>query len=323
MKSHPLREKEPVCACCAEPAVVYQPFNRRHLCGTHLVRDVEERVASTIQEAGQIHAGARVAVGLSGGKDSTALLMILSRLLPAWPGAGLIAITVDEGIAGYRADTIQAAEALAARLGVDHRIVSFRDLIGDDLDTLLAGRETRACTICGILRKKALTDPARAAGATVIATGHNLDDEAQSVLMNALRGDLPRLIRNTGTGQSTAFLPRIKPLAAIPEKEIAAYLFVQGLFPVLPECPYTKYALRAEVRSMLAGLENSHPGTTLHLSRSKRTIEQVPVWGRRLWNPCTTAGNAATPAPGLSARSAGSGTHSGIEGAPCTRSGWE
>ena len=177
----------------------------------------------------------------------------------------------------YRADTIQAAEALAARLGVDHRIVSFRDLIGDDLDTLLAGRETRACTICGILRKKALTDAARAAGATVIATGHNLDDEAQSVLMNALRGDLPRLIRNTGTGQSTAFLPRIKPLAAIPEKEIAAYLFVQGLFPVLPECPYTKYALRAEVRSMLAGLENSHPGTTLHLSRSKRTIEQYCV----------------------------------------------
>ncbi|MFZ0182137.1 MAG: TIGR00269 family protein [Methanoregula sp.] len=264
----------PACSCCGEPAVIYQPVSRRHLCGIHLVRDVEKRVASTINEAGQIHAGDRIAVALSGGKDSTALLVILSRLLPAWPGADLVAITVDEGIAGYRTDTIRAAEALTGRLGVDHRIVSFRDLVGADLDTLLAGRETEACTICGILRKKALTDAARTAGATAIATGHNLDDEAQSMLMNAFRGDLPRLVRNTGTGRSALFLPRIKPLAAVTEKEIAAYLFVQGLFSVLPECPYTRYALRAEVRSLLAGLEDRHPGTMQHLADSKKSIER-------------------------------------------------
>jgi uncharacterized protein (TIGR00269 family) len=268
------REESPACACCGEPAVIYQPVTRRHLCGPHLVRDVEERVLSTIQESGQIRPGDRIAVGLSGGKDSTALLVILSRLLPAWPGASLVAITVDEGIAGYRADTMRAAESLTERLGVVHRIVSFRDLIGDDLDTLLLGRETQACTICGILRKKALADAARAAGATAIATGHNLDDEAQSVLMNAFRGDLPRLIRTTGTGTSTAFLPRIKPLMAIPEKEIASYLFVQDLFSVLPECPYTKYALRAEVRTLLSDYECRHPGTMLHLIESKRTIEK-------------------------------------------------
>lgn len=222
----------PVCSCCSEPAVIYRPADHRHLCGTHLVYEIETRVASAIDEAGQIHAGDRVAVALSGGKDSTALLLLLSRLLRAWPGADLVAITVDEGIAGYRAATLQAAKALTKQLGVDHHIVSFRDLIGDDLDTLLSGREEQACTICGILRKKALADAARDAGATVIATGHNLDDEAQSVLMNALRGDLPRLIRNTGTGKSALFLPRIKPLAAVTEKEIAAYLFVRGLFSV-------------------------------------------------------------------------------------------
>jgi len=270
----PAREDSPACACCGEPAVVYQPVTRRHLCGTHLVRDVEERVLSTIQESGQIRPGDRIAVALSGGKDSTALLVILSRLLPAWPGASLVAITVDEGIAGYRADTMRAAESLTGRLGVEHRVVSFRDLIGKDLDALLLGRETQACTICGILRKKALADAAQRAGATAIATGHNLDDEAQSVLMNAFRGDLPRLVRTTGTGTSAAFLPRIKPLMAIPEKEIASYLFVQDLFSVLPECPYTKYALRAEVRSLLSDYECRHPGTMRHLIESKRTIER-------------------------------------------------
>ncbi|HNX18145.1 MAG TPA: TIGR00269 family protein [Methanoregula sp.] len=266
-------ETTPVCACCREPAVMYQAVSGRYLCRTHLIRDVEERVRATIEESGQIHPGDRIAVGLSGGKDSTALLVILSRLLPKWPGASLVAITVDEGIAGYRADTIRAAETLTKRLGVEHHFVSFRDLVGDDLDTILVGRAEQACTICGILRKKALADAARNAGATSIATGHNLDDEAQSVLMNALRGDLPRLLRDTGTGRSAEFLPRIKPLSGIMEKEIAAYLFVQDFFLVLPECPYTKYALRAEVRTMLSEYESCHPGTMQHLIESKKTIQ--------------------------------------------------
>ncbi len=263
----------PVCSCCGEPAVIYLPASQRHLCGRHLICDVELRVASTIKNESQISLGDRVAVAISGGKDSTALLVILSRLLLSFPGSEIVAITVDEGIVGYRADTLRAAEALTQQLGINHHIVSFRDQIGDDLDTLLTGREKEACTICGILRKKALADAARDAGATVIATGHNLDDEAQSVLMNTLRGDLPRLIRDTGPGSSSLFLPRIKPLSAITEKEIAAYLFVKGLFSVLPECPYTKYALRAEVRTMLNRLEQLHPGTMLHLVYSKKRIE--------------------------------------------------
>ena len=263
----------PACAVCGEPAVIFQPVKRRHLCGTHLVREVEDRVQATVQENGLIRPGDRIAVGLSGGKDSTALLVILSRLLSAWPGAGLVAITVDEGIAGYRADTIRAAESLTARLGVEHRMVSFVDLVGRDLDSLLVGRENEACTVCGILRKKALADAARTAGATVVATGHNLDDEAQSVLMNAFRGDLPRLLRTTDARTAAGFLPRIKPLAAVPEKEIAAYLFVQGYFTELPECPYTKYALRAEVRTMLSDYESAHPGTMQNLVASKKTIE--------------------------------------------------
>ena len=283
----------PSCNLCGEPAVLFQPEKQRHLCGTHLVAEVETRVASTIRDEDLFRPGDRIAVGLSGGKDSTALLLILSRLLPSLPETELAAITIDEGIAGYRADTIQSAEELTRRLGVEHRIVSFRDLVGKDLDTLLSGREHQACTICGILRKKALMDAARAWGATAIATGHNLNDEAQSVLMNALRGDLPRLIRNAGAGRQALFLPRVKPLAAVTEKEIAAYLFVQGLFPVLPECPYTRYALRAEVRGLLAGLEGRYPGTMAHLVASKKKIERctegVPVM--EPLHPCRECGD--------------------------------
>jgi uncharacterized protein (TIGR00269 family) len=219
--------------------------------------------------------GDTVAVGLSGGKDSTALLMILTDLLPSWEDVRLVAVTVDEGISGYREDTVRSADLLAGTLGVEHRHVTFPELFGDSLDGILAGRESQACSICGILRKKALTTAARDAEATKLATGHNLDDEAQSVLMNVLRGDLPRLVRDSSADSSGRFIPRIKPLMTVSEKEIAAYLLLCDAWPDLPECPYARHALRREVRSMLASLEYRYPGTMLHLMESKGKIEKA------------------------------------------------
>jgi len=265
----------PVCSLCTEPATVFQRHSGRHLCGTHFTADVEKRVADTITTRKMIAEGDRVAVALSGGKDSTALLLILSRLLPSWQDVCLVAITIDEGIAGYREETIHSAEQLTRRLGIGHHCISFSELFGDSLDTFLKGRETQACSICGILRKKGLVVGADRIGATKLATGHNLDDEAQSVLMNVLRGDLPRLFRNSGVESSGMFIPRIKPLSLVSEKEIALYLILNEAWSELPECPYTRYAMRREVRSMLSGFEYKHPGTMLHLIVSKQKIERT------------------------------------------------
>jgi uncharacterized protein (TIGR00269 family) len=248
---------------------------RRHLCRSHFPADIQQRVADTIATRNLIVPGDIVAVGLSGGKDSTALLMLLASLLPSWENVRLVAVTVDEGIRGYREGTILSADCLARSLGVEHRHVTFPDLFGNSLDGILAGREPQACTICGILRKKALAGAARDAGATKLATGHNLDDEAQSVLMNVLRGDLPRLVRDSSVDSSGRFIPRIKPLMAVSEKEIAAYLLLHDAWTDLPECPYARHALRREVRSMLSTLEYRHPGTMLHLMESKEKIEKA------------------------------------------------
>jgi uncharacterized protein (TIGR00269 family) len=241
--------------------------------------------------------GDRVAVALSGGKDSTALLLLLFRLSSAWQKVQLIAITIDEGIAGYREATVKSAENLANRLGIEHHCISFPDLFGDSLDVFLKGREPQACSICGILRRKALVVAAQRAGATKLATGHNLDDEAQSVLMNILRGDLPRLIRNSGADSKGKFIPRIKPLTLIPEKEIAAYLVLKNAWNELPECPYTRYALRREVRSMLSDFEYRHPGTMLHLLESKEKIE-LSCTGSVISAPLRTCRACGDPSSG-------------------------
>ncbi len=259
------------CDCCGEPAVARVREPDRHFCATHFTGFFEDRVARTIRNDDMIKPRDRIALALSGGKDSTALVLVLSRLLPAWGNVHLVAITIDEGIAGYRDETVRAASELTAALGIEHHTVSFRDLFGDNLDTLLMGREREACTVCGILRKKALAVAAERHGATKIATGHNLDDEAQSVLMNTLRGDLPRLVRDAAQ-ENPCFTPRIKPLSLTPEKEIAIYLLVNNAWKVLPECPYTRFALRAEVRGILSKLEYWHPGIMTNLIETKKKI---------------------------------------------------
>jgi len=254
------------CSLCGESAAVRLTDPERRLCAGHFIEDVETRVLVAMEREQMIAPGDRVAVGLSGGKDSTALLLLLHRFLPTL-GATLVAATVDEGIAGYREETLRAAESLTKELGIEHVIVTFADLFGDDLDRLLVGRETQGCTVCGVLRRRALAEAVKRTGATKLATGHNLDDEAQSVLMNILRGDLPRLVSDTSTGQPGHFVPRIKPLAVLSEKEIVTYLLLRGYYRDLPECPYAVTALRSEVRTMLAGLEHRHPGTMLRLMR--------------------------------------------------------
>jgi uncharacterized protein (TIGR00269 family) len=261
------------CDCCGEPAIARVREPNRHFCATHFTEFFEDRVARTIRDENMINPGDRIALALSGGKDSTALVLVLSHLFPAWEDVHLVAITIDEGIAGYRDETVRAADELTAAVGIEHHTVSFQDLFGDNLDTLLVGREREACTVCGILRKKALAVAAERYGATKIATGHNLDDEAQSVLMNTLRGDLSRLVRDAAQ-ENPYFIPRIKPLSLTLEKEIAIYLMVNNAWNVLPECPYTRFALRAEVRRMLSKLEYRHPGTMHHLIETKKKIER-------------------------------------------------
>ncbi|GAA5261654.1 TIGR00269 family protein [Methanocalculus sp.] len=284
--------KDKTCSFCTKPAVARLTDPDRHLCADHFIRDCEERVRNIMIAEGMISHSDRIAVGLSGGKDSTALLMILSRILASGgdddssekgarendavrPTADLVAVTIDEGIAGYREETMEAAAALVGRFGISQQIISFRELFGSDLDTLLKGREEEACTVCGVLRRRALLEGARRAGATKIATGHNLDDEAQSVLMNLLRGDLPRMVMDTASGYPDCFIPRIKPLLPLSEKEIVIYLMVQGAFTDLPECPYAHTALRGEVREMLSSLELQYPGTRQKLISARDDVREI------------------------------------------------
>lgn len=270
--------KPPACDNCGQAAVFLDRVRHRHLCGDHFIRDVEGRVRRSIREYHLIRPGERLAVALSGGKDSTALLHILLKIMPDWEGVTLTAITVDEGIAGYREETMRVARLMAARFGVEHRTVSFEHICGSTLDGMVAAGEDHPCSICGIHRRKALQEAAGEQGAMAIATGHNLNDEAQTVVMNCLRGDLPGFTRSPVRDPADGGIRRIKPLFRVPEKEVALYGMLEGIFHDLPECPYAGTALRSEVRRMIDRLEYLHPGT---LEKIVRGQEEVAArWGR-------------------------------------------
>jgi uncharacterized protein (TIGR00269 family) len=284
----------PACDLCGKAAVFLDRIRNRHLCAAHFIDDVEERVGRTIQEYAMVQPGDRLAVALSGGKDSTVLLHLLRRL---FSGADLVAVTVDEGIDGYREATLPSAGANTRRLGIEHSTISFLELYGKTLDEMVREHQDRACSICGILRRKAMNTLARRVGATKLATGHNLDDESQSVLMNWLRGDRERILRRPEEYGGQGFIPRVKPLMEIPEKEVALYGILNGLFVELPECPYMHSALRGEVRSILTSLERGHPGTMRRVVEGQARLSQqllsVPRAARPL-RACERCGDPST-----------------------------
>lgn len=210
-----------------------------------------------------------LAVAVSGGKDSLSILYILSKLRKYRPKTTLTAVTVDEGIKGYRDEALTIASQVCKKLEVPHHIVSFKELYGYTLDEIVARAKERdqkaltPCAYCGVLRRRAINFGAREVKATKIATGHTLDDEAQTVLMNILRGDIARLAKEKPITSEVhpLFVQKIKPFCEIPEKESALYAYAKKIAFQDTPCPYANEALRNDIRGMLNRMEEKHAGT--------------------------------------------------------------
>jgi uncharacterized protein (TIGR00269 family) len=172
------------------------------------------------------------------------------------------AVTIDEGIKGYREDGVRIARNHAKRLGIEHNVVTFEDSFDTTLDDIMASSSERgACTYCGVFRRWILNREARDVGATKIATGHNLDDETQAILMNYLEGNIENLTRigPKTSSRSEKFTVKIKPLREIPEKEVALYVLARELEVHFAGCPYSQESFRGEVGQFIKQLSQNHP----------------------------------------------------------------
>ncbi|MBW6518922.1 MAG: TIGR00269 family protein [ANME-2 cluster archaeon] len=281
------------CRKCHKDAIHFQPYSGAHLCAHHLIEDVERKVKHTIRQHSMVGRNDTIAVALSGGKDSSVLLYLMHKLFHQRPDITILAISIDEGISGYRAGTLEHARELTQNLGVEHIIARFKDEYGSTLDEIVArGGEKGPCSYCGALRKHLLNKTARESGATRLAVGHNLDDEAQTIMMNLLRGDVERLVRMSPACVQPGLILRSKPLRDIPEKEVALYALQKGLPVDFSECPYAYSAIRGEVRDMLNDFEVRHPGTKYSVLRSQDKLAE-PLrhsFPQAALNPCSICG---------------------------------
>ena len=259
-----------VCSACkTREAFFYRQYSGERLCKKCFTESIEAKVRSTITRYHMLKFNDHLAIAVSGGKDSLSLLHILAKLKRSRPNTNFTAVTVDEGIKGYRNEALEIAALNCKKLEIPLHIVSFKQLYGFTLDELISNArengqtELTACAYCGVLRRKAINTGAREVKATKIATAHTLDDEVQTVLMNILRGDIARLAKEKPVSSEVhpLFVQKIKPFCEIPENESALYAYVKKIDFQDTPCPYASEALRNDVRGMINRMEGKHAGT--------------------------------------------------------------
>ena len=192
------------CDRCDDPAVMYAAYSGAHLCGDHLRESVEKRIRRRIRRDGLVPRSASPedpqtwVIGLSGGKDSVVLTHVLAETFADDPRIELVCLTIHEGIEGYRDTSLDACLELTDALDICHEVVTYEDEFGIRMDDVVTDdpENMAACAYCGVFRRDVLSRYAEAFDADLLLTGHNLDDEAQTALMNVLEGDVAQIAKH-------------------------------------------------------------------------------------------------------------------------------
>jgi uncharacterized protein (TIGR00269 family) len=284
------------CSRCRNDAVIHQAYSGQHLCGRHLASSIRKRTSKELRLQLDLPKDAtredgspyRILVAVSGGKDSAVLLSMMVDIIGRRRDVELIAGCVDEGIGGYRSPSMECAGQLADELGIRFETLRFHELGFGEMDKVvqlmpsMGEKHTEAkglmpCSYCGVFRRQSLNELAHRLGADVMALGHNLDDMAQSILMNLQKGEVERSVRLAPHTKSAidGLAPRIVPLRWIPEQEIHAHAIHSALPIFHGECPHAPGAMRQQSRSVVARLEASTPGARHGLLHSLDQIRDL------------------------------------------------
>ena len=256
------------CDRCSKEAKVFLSYGPHSFCKEHFLEFFEKRVRKTINRYRLVRPGERIAVGVSGGKDSITCLHLLKKIFPK--GTEIHAVCIDERIKGYRDKALKIAEKHFKELKVDFTVLKMKKELGFSMVEVAKKLRARknlqetqgTCSYCGVFRRKLLNDFAFKEKFDKLATGHNLDDEVQTILMNVLQNDVSKFSRLGPLvgGDSEKFVPRIKPLYETPEKEIIAFSQFQGWKVYSAECcPFSFQAKRNAFRKAVDEIEGKYP----------------------------------------------------------------
>ena len=266
------------CKKCLENPVIKLTNSNVSLCRNCFIKYFEKKVKKTISDYKLIEKNDHIVIGCSGGKDSTVLLYLMKKFLAKREDVRITALAIDEGIHDYRDNSLEFLNKFCNEHKIELKIFSYKKEFGKSLDEILKVYKGVPCSICGVLRRYLLNKKSKELNGSKLATGHNLDDESQSIIMNYFKRNIKlsaRLGPITGIVKDKRFIRRIKPLYFLTEKEVTAYAFLKGFMDKFTECPHDTDSYRAQVRDMLNDFEDKYPGTKHSVISS--FIEILPV----------------------------------------------
>jgi uncharacterized protein (TIGR00269 family) len=245
------------CTVCRQPAVIDVRRHNANFCVEHFVAHCEEQVRRALHQFRMIEPDERILVAVSGGKDSLALWDLLVRL-----GYRADGLYLGLGIGDYSDESGDYTRAFASSRGLDLIEVDLREHYGFDVPTGAKAAKRVPCSACGLSKRHLFNQAAVDGGYDVVATGHNLDDEAAVLFGNVLRWSVDYLARQAPALPARNGFPRkVKPLVRLAEREMAAYCVVRGIDYQVEECPMAKGNRHLGYKEALNTIEAQSPGS--------------------------------------------------------------
>ncbi len=243
------------CRRCQATAVVSLPSHNTAFCESCFLEFFSRQVAKGIEAHGLMSKEDKILVALSGGKDSLGLMLELSR-----QGYQVTGLHIDLAIPV----SSQASRHVVERFCRKHNfslIVKEMAAEGLPIPKVKAALRRPICSACGKIKRHYFNRVARENGFTVLATGHNLDDEVARLTSNTLRWDTAYLSdQGPALDDTEGFGRKVKPLWRLTEFETANYAFLMGIENHYAPCPYSAGASFSVLKHLWVDLEQAMPG---------------------------------------------------------------
>lgn len=279
------------CTVCRGAAVIDLRRHNANFCIEHFTKFCSDQVQRAIDEFDMFSSDQRILVAVSGGKDSLALWDILLRL-----GCDVTGLYVGLGIGDYSDDSAQHARRFASARSARLIEVDLVDEYGYDIPTGSRAARRSPCSACGLSKRHVFDRSAVEGGFDVVATGHNLDDEAAVLFGNVLHWHTEYLGRQAPVLPARNGFPRkVKPLVRLGEREMAAYCVVNGIDYIVDECPMALGNKHLHYKEALNTLDAKSPGAKADfyfgfLRRAAGRFEAEAESGRAALGHCERCG---------------------------------
>jgi uncharacterized protein (TIGR00269 family) len=300
------------CRVCGQKAVVNMRQHKLALCKEHFLEWIPEQTERFIEMYKMFTREEKVLVAVSGGKDSLSLWDILQRLGFQADGLYICLGIEDQGSPigeglNYSSESQRLTEKFAAERSLKLHIVDVQKEYGATIPQFAQNSHRgrgKPCSVCGLVKRHVMNRITRDFGYDVLATGHNLDDEAAVLFGNTLTWAGEYLLRQAPVLPGTPGLARkVKPLCRIYEREMLAYALLRGIEYIYDECPFSVGSTSIYYKQLLNKLENDRPGAKLSFYLSFLEARKSGLFAERKeiqaeLHPCPTCGQP-TSAPGL------------------------